>query len=1020
MAEDEELICPLCVEPLDETDRNFKPCKCGYQVCLWCWHNINENLGGKCPACRQDYRQENYEFQAPESTSLERTSSGRIKGTRTRAGSMTPSSRTAGGSAGAASRSGGPGLQRKNSTNSADGQLPEGDRNLSGLSPTRKPLQNVRVLQRNLLYVVGLPLSIAREETLRKKEYFGKFGKIVKIAVNRKHTHSDSNSCSAYVTFKRGKDAMEALRAMNGMLMEGRPIRATFGTTKYCTYFLRGVACNNPGCLYLHEVAKAEDCYTKQDLAMERFAAASRAGMTASSAASVDFSLPMPSLPPASSSSTSTSSSSASGAAGPALSATPLTRSVSAPSRGNEGQSAAGARAGVYPASSTSSEKLTRTPSNSSFTAVASAAASSVSTAITTDSKQAGGSSSAQAASSSSGESSPGLSRLAGSNSSTSSPALITSPAPALLPSAAPLLSSSSMGSLSSSSASSSSFSSFSASSAPATSTSSAASSSLSSLTSSVSSSSSAPLLSSGPPPAAMPAAAAPSKLSSFAQLGEGAAGGGGGPFASSGPARLAGLSAQDGPASELPERSFRSFQQAPLIISDEADSAEPETGGGLQQSPFRSLNSGILSLIEYDEEKGGSQTRAAAAAAATVGGFAGPRRQLGSIGAPVSSLSRPGGAGGFGGFGPPPGFAKDPAPAPTGSSQPAAVAPPPGMPPGLNRMPSLPSSAPPGFSERLDSFGILDRPVGGMAALRLEQTSPGPSGPPQHNGNSSSNSNNGPVDSRHRPGLLEDTTLPQMLGGRPQSMFGLPNTGSGSATAPSFSTSWLFDQSQRPMPPLSQPPQTSAPNANSLTHGPQQQPALLQQQTQQPQMQQQQQQRSEYDPLANSLCQQQQQQRSEYDPLANSRWDFSKFAADLQRTSPQLPSFPPSSEAVMAPENVGGSRYSFAISNLGGSNASSQQQQQPFGERTLDMSADRSWFRSMFPHANISFSAGDSLPGPPGPHQRPPPPGSMGAGGGDGMGMYSRETQHQPTNFAGEKSQANAQRPPGGWSAFS
>jgi hypothetical protein len=28
----EEDLCPLCLEELDITDKNFKPCTCGYQV----------------------------------------------------------------------------------------------------------------------------------------------------------------------------------------------------------------------------------------------------------------------------------------------------------------------------------------------------------------------------------------------------------------------------------------------------------------------------------------------------------------------------------------------------------------------------------------------------------------------------------------------------------------------------------------------------------------------------------------------------------------------------------------------------------------------------------------------------------------------------------------------------------------------------------------------------------------------------------------------------------------------------
>jgi hypothetical protein len=28
------------------------------QICLWCWHNIMENVGARCPACRTSYDKE--------------------------------------------------------------------------------------------------------------------------------------------------------------------------------------------------------------------------------------------------------------------------------------------------------------------------------------------------------------------------------------------------------------------------------------------------------------------------------------------------------------------------------------------------------------------------------------------------------------------------------------------------------------------------------------------------------------------------------------------------------------------------------------------------------------------------------------------------------------------------------------------------------------------------------------------------------------------------------------------------
>jgi hypothetical protein len=39
-------------------------------------------------------------------------------------------------------------------------------------------------------------------------------------------------------------------------------LRASFGTTKFCTFFLRGSECSNPDCLYLHSVGDDVDCFT--------------------------------------------------------------------------------------------------------------------------------------------------------------------------------------------------------------------------------------------------------------------------------------------------------------------------------------------------------------------------------------------------------------------------------------------------------------------------------------------------------------------------------------------------------------------------------------------------------------------------------------------------------------------------------------------------------------------------------------------------------------------------------------
>ena len=42
-------------------------------------------------------------------------------------------------------------------------------------------MQNVRVVQRNLVYVVGLALELCHEDLLKTDKYFGQFGKIIKV-----------------------------------------------------------------------------------------------------------------------------------------------------------------------------------------------------------------------------------------------------------------------------------------------------------------------------------------------------------------------------------------------------------------------------------------------------------------------------------------------------------------------------------------------------------------------------------------------------------------------------------------------------------------------------------------------------------------------------------------------------------------------------------------------------------------------------------------------------------------------
>lgn len=158
----------------------------------------------------------------------------------------------------------------------------------------KRKLENVRVVQRNLVYVTNIPLNFisrggetnysingqspnvtntnaSETNILSQNEYFGQYGRIIKLVVNYNVAYNSSTShgqtVSCYVTYHRNEDALTCINAVNGAWLAGKLLRASFGTTKYCTYFLKGVSCANPDCLYLHKLGSEKDSFTKESMA---------------------------------------------------------------------------------------------------------------------------------------------------------------------------------------------------------------------------------------------------------------------------------------------------------------------------------------------------------------------------------------------------------------------------------------------------------------------------------------------------------------------------------------------------------------------------------------------------------------------------------------------------------------------------------------------------------------------------------------------------------------------------------
>jgi len=148
---------------------------------------------------------------------------------------------------------------------------------------------NIRVVQRNLVYVIGIPQRYADEDTLRRHEFFGQFGTIKKIIISKRGYVSDiprhaecaklvperqgcdlfkaaESTASAYVTFGNDVEAQRCIQEVDESMLDGRVLRCTYGTTKYCSFYLKGIPCQNNECMYLHECKPSTDVLTKDEL----------------------------------------------------------------------------------------------------------------------------------------------------------------------------------------------------------------------------------------------------------------------------------------------------------------------------------------------------------------------------------------------------------------------------------------------------------------------------------------------------------------------------------------------------------------------------------------------------------------------------------------------------------------------------------------------------------------------------------------------------------------------------------
>ena len=127
--------------------------------------------------------------------------------------------------------------------------------------------KEARIIKKNLIHVHGFPKSLAKLDILKSYEYFGQYGTILNsILLKKVNSNTNKITSSVYITFSNEKEAAIAILCVDSLMMEGKIIRAFYGTTKYCNYFLNSTSCPNRNkCLFLHELITDEDIIINND-----------------------------------------------------------------------------------------------------------------------------------------------------------------------------------------------------------------------------------------------------------------------------------------------------------------------------------------------------------------------------------------------------------------------------------------------------------------------------------------------------------------------------------------------------------------------------------------------------------------------------------------------------------------------------------------------------------------------------------------------------------------------------------
>ena len=128
-----------------------------------------------------------------------------------------------------------------------------------------------RIIQKKLVYIIGLSSELVKiENKLKSYEYFGQYGKIIKLVINKNKTYNTNGpngpSYTCFITYSSEAESSLAILSMDNFIIDNHEIKANYGTTKYCLNFLKNSECKNKDCIFLHKFENKKDIISREKM----------------------------------------------------------------------------------------------------------------------------------------------------------------------------------------------------------------------------------------------------------------------------------------------------------------------------------------------------------------------------------------------------------------------------------------------------------------------------------------------------------------------------------------------------------------------------------------------------------------------------------------------------------------------------------------------------------------------------------------------------------------------------------